>query len=348
MNLLNSEKGSDNNAFHYDKAKKNIRITVLLNRVIMKKLAILAIVTFISITAFAQRTTVDTIGATCDAAYVICDKNGLVVTDVQNGSNASLVANSPSCFGKPRKQSVYVKFTVSKTGTLEFIISPLDSARALVADQTASEYDYGLYNFTGCSGSGAEMNLADEICCNFNSNYRTANRYRTGITNAGGKICGGSTSHDPFSKSIAVTEGNEYVILIDRDYLDNPSGPGNSANGGFLLTFGGSFEIKNTGTACGDSTTSVQSTQVLNASVNLYPNPFNDGITLDVEAKKQLNFTYEIINLLGQTTFLSQETIIKSGLNSLKLDNSQFGEGQVFFVKLNLEDEIAIYKVIKQ
>ncbi|MFT6814359.1 MAG: PKD repeat protein/subtilisin-like proprotein convertase family protein [Sphingobacteriales bacterium] len=98
----------------------------------------------------------------------------------------------------------------------------------------------------------------------------------------------------------------------------------------------------------GDSTTSVQPTQVLNASVNLYPNPFNDGITLDVEAKKQLNFTYEIINLLGQTTFLSQETIIKSGLNSLKLDNSQFGEGQVFFVKLNLEDEIAIYKVIKQ
>jgi gliding motility-associated-like protein len=209
----------------------------------MKKLAILAIVTFISITSFAQITTVNQIGATCDAAYVICDKNGLVVTDVQNGSNASL-ANSPSCFGKPRKQSVYVKFTVRKTGTLEFIISPLDSALADVAGQTASEYDYGLYDFTGCSG--IDMNLADQICCNFNSNFRTVGTYRTGITSFGNATCGlgAGASLDPFSAPITVTEGNEYVILIDRDILDNPDGPGNSANGGFLLTFQGSFEIE--------------------------------------------------------------------------------------------------------
>ena len=185
---------------------------------------------FVFTNAKGQVDTIDFAGPTCSDATVICTKNELIILKMSNGTadpagpfDTPPFAESPSCFNRPRKQSVFVKFLAKKTGTLNFTIVPLD-------DQ--SEIDWALYEFDGCGDN--KTNPQGEIACNYNDNSKSAN----GITSTGMSPNGQGGSLDPFSREITVEDGKTYLLLIDKD-ITLPS-----TDTGVAITWGGTFEIE--------------------------------------------------------------------------------------------------------
>jgi hypothetical protein len=179
------------------------------------------------------------IGNTCETAFEVFNKDSFIVRDVRNGLGSSSQSEAPSCFGLNRTQSVFVKFTVVQTGTLEFTISSLDSSLLdSPGNQKASEFDWGLYELNNCSESGLS-----EVCCNFNSTALTS-EYQTGMDPSGVAYCeSNNSSIDNFSNPILLNEGQTYLLLIDRDTSGFAGTPGNTENGGFSITWGGGFEL---------------------------------------------------------------------------------------------------------
>ncbi|MFT6850499.1 MAG: gliding motility-associated-like protein [Sphingobacteriales bacterium] len=198
---------------------------------------IAAISTFFLLSAFlfcgivnAQTDTLDLAGSTCEDASVICTKNELIISKMSNGTadpagpfDTPPFAESPSCFNRPRKQSLFIKFLAKKTGTLNFTIVPLDNQ---------SEIDWALYEFEGCGDN--KTNPQGEIACNYNDNSKSAN----GITSTGMNTGGKGGSLDPFSQEITVEDGKTYLLLIDKD-LSLPN-----TDTGVSITWGGTFEIE--------------------------------------------------------------------------------------------------------
>ncbi|MFT6802724.1 MAG: hypothetical protein ACJA2N_001914 [Salibacteraceae bacterium] len=147
------------------------------------------------------------IGNTCETAFEVFNKDSFIVRDVRNGLGSSSQSEAPSCFGLNRTQSVFVKFTVVQTGTLEFTISSLDSSvlDSPPGNQKASEFDWGLYELNNCS----EGRLS-EVCCNFNHAARNS-EYQTGMDTSGKAYCDSNiSSMDNFRTPILLNEGQTY------------------------------------------------------------------------------------------------------------------------------------------
>ncbi|NNM15961.1 MAG: hypothetical protein HKO56_04825, partial [Bacteroidia bacterium] len=121
-------------------------------------------------------------GSDCATATRICNKQSFISVDTSYGSSGL----QPSCFGLPADEDVYYKFSVSKTGTLEWTATPVDNV----------EMDWALYDITGgCPGI--------EVACNYTTWFIN---YSFGMS---------STSPGcPFSQfcpPIIVTQGSTYL-----------------------------------------------------------------------------------------------------------------------------------------
>lgn len=188
----------------------------------------------------AQSIHYDMLGGTCGQATRICTKDTIFVNRTTNGLKGTST-NKPSCAGLIPQQTVFLKFTVKKSGTLNFSINPVSDL---------SEYDWALYeNYTcnpGAQPSGQILvgyDGQDTLCklncggCNFYSNKATPPDGTTGMR-AGGK------NTLPFANEINVTACNEYLLAIDH-YGERKNGGYNAPNpdSGFNISFGGTFEI---------------------------------------------------------------------------------------------------------
>ena len=156
-------------------------------------------------------------GEECATATIICDKTDWSMDDMSTVTASG--EGPPSCFEEevfpfvfvpqPLQQDVWIKFTVGKTGTLEFTGTP----------QAATEFDWAIYDVTsGCLGT--------EVACNYN--------YTGDVGATFGMISGGTGE---FSDAITVTAGNTYAIVIDN-YTKTAVG--------FDFSWGGTFEMATT------------------------------------------------------------------------------------------------------
>ncbi len=153
------------------------------------------------------------VGDSCFTAIRLCDKQSFTGTPP-----FPLFSNSGqqiSCYAFPAAylSDLWYKFTVGKTGTLEWTCTP----------QPGLDIDWEVLDITaGCVG-------APVLCCN--NIYNGAGGNPTGMSSSSGTPCGGA-SH--LVTPIVVNAGSTYVI-----HLNYTTASFNT----FTMTFGGTFEI---------------------------------------------------------------------------------------------------------
>lgn len=165
---------------------------------------------------FQNNSDTDDPGDRCDVAGRICNKS---TVEFESLNNYQASGTFPSCFSFQARRDVWLKFTVSKTGTLEFIIDP----------NGPSEFDWALFDITnGCPAANDPRPQA--ITCNYN--YGNEGGFPTGMSpNSGSYPAPGE-----ISTPIIVDQGKTYALLIDNF---------SKSNDGFSLEWAGSFEIIN-------------------------------------------------------------------------------------------------------
>ncbi len=65
---------------------------------------------------------------------------------------------------------------------------------------------------------------------------------------------------------------------------------------------------------------------------NAYPNPFNAVVTIPITVPKSGHLSVEVLNVLGQTVYTSQESSQRAGIRTLRWDAGGFGSG-VYFIR---------------
>ena len=84
------------------------------------------------------------------------------------------------------------------------------------------------------------------------------------------------------------------------------------------------------------------------SSVSLYPNPTKNNVSLKINSKQESNYTIQIFNSLGQRVSKSiQKGKLFTGNQSIQINTNQLNSG-IYFVKLSVNNESVVKKLIKQ
>lgn len=155
----------------------------------------------------------------CEEAIEVCTKEPVRINNLAGISSSN---TQPSCFkllnGTPTnvRRDTWYKFTVSKSGRLEFAVFP----------HNTDEFDWALYDITnGCLGS--------ELSCNYNFS-RSQSGGNSGVPTGMWEDPTIFENEFEFNNAISVAKGRTYAIVIDN--FDN-------GLGGFDLIWGGTFEM---------------------------------------------------------------------------------------------------------
>ncbi|MBI4646454.1 MAG: hypothetical protein HY738_07635, partial [Bacteroidia bacterium] len=96
-------------------------------------------------------------GQDCSTAAILCNDNTFSQATSDAGFATQEVTTSNSCWGSGgERQSKWFNFTIGASGTLEFMIDPVN----YTAPQTGDDYDFSLWN--GCPGA-----TTTELACNW-------------------------------------------------------------------------------------------------------------------------------------------------------------------------------------
>jgi gliding motility-associated-like protein len=123
--------------------------------------------------------------------------------------------------------SMWMKVTVSTSGTIIFKIIPVD---------TLDDYDFAVLNTTNISCSSLSVN--DVVRADFNNNEPGSNPLGiVGLSDTSSLTCvPGGTFGSPFVESINAVAGQTYLIMINNFGHDDDPGP----SSGFTIDFTGS------------------------------------------------------------------------------------------------------------
>lgn len=166
-------------------------------------------------------------GQDCPTAAILCNTNSFSQGSSTagagaisgNASNENLSALG--CLAADERQSQWYKFTVSSTGTAQFIVDP---------NTNTNDYDWAIYNITtsacALTPGGSAAGGASQVACNFSGCPGN-----TGIA-ASGLHCsllnydcvgnpGDCSSSQLTSTLPTLTAGNTYALVIDNFSLSN-------------------------------------------------------------------------------------------------------------------------------
>jgi hypothetical protein len=139
----------------------------------------------------------------------LCNTNEVYVPGCQNGTVYE------------NKNPYWYKFTCFQTGTLGFVITPLN---------LDDDYDWQLYDVTGVDPQEVFTNRSIIVSGNWAGTYG-----KTGASTLGSNImeCSSNPADNvnPFSKLINIIEGHNYILLISH-YTDSQSGYSLTFNSG--------------------------------------------------------------------------------------------------------------------
>jgi len=82
-------------------------------------------------------------------------------------------------------------------------------------------------------------------------------------------------------------------------------------------------------------------------SVGVYPVPFKDELTIEIEALKKEEVTIEILDIQGRTCFTIQGKKVKPGKNAIELNLGNNLTSQVYMLRIELGDEVISKRVLK-
>jgi hypothetical protein len=81
-------------------------------------------------------------------------------------------------------------------------------------------------------------------------------------------------------------------------------------------------------------------------TLEVYPNPFDRNIYLDIHSAKRQEATIEVVNIAGQQLLRKQQNLV-SGRQQMSLDLPRVAAG-VYFLKMQMGETILIKKIVKQ
>ncbi len=201
-------------------------------------------------------------GQDCSTAIPLCNKN--LYTQASMAQYGPSPGPTPSCFGNPSQQDMFIQFTITKSGTLAWTATP---------NVITDEFDWCLWDITaGCPGTVA--------CCNYD--YANGSSLGFGMQNSAGNVpCGYNGAplipkpQQEFSPTMAVTAGSTYVIQFSNY---------NSTNNGFTFSWTNStclindstyFTINPNTVTCANSVT----VNITDLSLGVPTYSFGDGST---------------------------------------------------------------------
>lgn len=190
----------------------------------VKKLFIF-LFTFLLFAATLQAQQCTALGQNPGTAFPVCGTTLFNQTTVPICGSNSLVV--PGCPGPPRgadyrnKNPFWYKFTCYQSGTLGFLITPLD---------LGDDYDWQLYDITGRDPEEVYTNSSLIVTGNWAGTYGA-----TGASNSGLNFIQCASAPEENKNSFArmpnLIEGHEYILLVSH-YTETQSGYGLSFGGG--------------------------------------------------------------------------------------------------------------------
>lgn len=93
---------------------------------------------------------------------------------------------------------------------------------------------------------------------------------------------------------------------------------------------------------------SIENMQPVTQGVNVYPNPFTDGFTVEFELKYQMNVEISVYNLLGEYIATLEQGLRSAGHHSIAMDNAIVGHTEgIYVLKLNLGESSIMKRIIR-
>ncbi len=223
-------------------------------------------------------------------ALTICSKQGLHIDSVQGSGLDKTEMNQATCFlnGLPTNvevNSCWIRFTVSQSGNLYFIITP---------DFASDDLDFALFQIGDpATGQGKQLlrcmaaggfSSVDSLCLGPTGLLPTETDT---LADAG---CGDPGDNN-FLAPIGLLAGETYALCIQNFTTFH----------GFSIAFCGTAMLGCETDICTFLNTSHSPMPLSYRLHRLYPNPVSlSSFTLDLETENAENMTFTLVNILGQ------------------------------------------------
>jgi gliding motility-associated-like protein len=164
-----------------------------------------------------QGQTCTTLGQNPTTAFPVCGTSTFSQSTVPICGGRSIPAPSCQSTGTTDKNPFWYKFTCFQSGTLEFLITPLD---------LNEDYDWQLFDVTGRNPMDVYTDPSMIVTYNWSGEFG-----KTGASPAGTQlyVCGGN-GQPLFSRPANLVAGHEYLLLISHF---------SNSQSGYTLSFGG-------------------------------------------------------------------------------------------------------------
>ena len=150
-----------------------------------------------------------------------------------------------------------------------------------------------------------------------------------------------------------ITEDFELVDLsCYQFYVYDAGGNGMNSPGFFALLYGSNNYIiqgmDDFGATLGTDFSTDNATGLddllVNSDIKVYPNPISDYTNISITIQEAKHIRINIYNLLGETVYQSDEGILGSGEQLIKIDGTGFENG-VYMVQILIDDQVITRKV---
>ncbi|MBP6456457.1 MAG: T9SS type A sorting domain-containing protein [Chitinophagaceae bacterium] len=100
-------------------------------------------------------------------------------------------------------------------------------------------------------------------------------------------------------------------------------------------------------TNCGLAPMSNTSLQEVGFQYDIYPNPSNNELNIDLNLNNNQNVAYSLVNMVGQKVVDKKKENVTSGINKLQINTSSLPNG-IYFLHLSVGDRNLSNKIIVQ
>ena len=190
---------------------------------IKKLVYVILLLIFFSEYVYAQNGCT-TLGQTPSTAFPVCGVDTFHQDIVPNCGGKSIPTKCTDGVPLSDINPFWYKFTCYQSGTLAFIIDPIDQS---------DDYDWQLFDVTGHAPNDVYTDPSLFVACNWSG--------RTGTTgasvNGSGLINCAGTAYPTFSSTPTIMQGHDYLLLLSHFTTFKPG------DAGYSLSFGGGTAV---------------------------------------------------------------------------------------------------------
>jgi hypothetical protein len=273
----------------------------------------------------------------CDGARILCDLAPVSVSELSDfGELPEMITGQ--CFpdGFEETNSIWFKWKVAESGTLSFVILPInehDDLDFVVYRQKDIEI-CSIMEPIRCMASGPNLGVANDS----SKGCTGATGLKDGIE-SNLQTNGCPSDGENFLRPLDVQAGESYTLFVNNF----------RSKGGFVIEWGGTASFQKLPQHCASQTTPIISSQThkdkkLQLS-DVFPNPATELVSISTYSTENLSGQLQVIGADGQIEMIIP-AVISAGHSILELSTVPLTKG-VHFVKLRTNDESHLLRFVK-